>query len=393
MLRRFVLLIATMIFSALSGHAAVSQTGTITAIAADQSTVTIQKADQSTATLSVQDATLRAALKDKFKTNDAVSFSASDDGKQLTAIEAKAAPPQGTYPVTISSIAADQSSILGQKGDGSFQSFAIPADAAALRATVQSKFHAGDRVTVSSDDGKTAQAISAQVAIVSIKERIGVILGLLIVLTVTSSVLLKGHFRMLIVGKDNRYSNSKTQMALWFGVVMLVYLATVVLRILHGGGEMIGGVNVPQNLLVLSGLSVFTFGAAKGITSSNVAKAAQAAPPPTPPLPPPQGQPAGTATQMAPAPAPVVVKPPADHPDFFNDLLCDDTGQPDMGDFQMIVITVIAAAVFFVQVFQFLGHIELLTTVTTPDLDTTLLAVFGLGQGAYLTKKYVGDGA
>jgi hypothetical protein len=50
-----------------------------------------------------------------------------------------------------------------------------------------------------------------------------------------------------------------------------------------------------------------------------------------------------------------------------------------------------AVTVYLVQVFCFLGSIELLTVVTIPDVDTTILALFGLGQGAYLTKKYAGD--
>ena len=59
----------------------------------------------------------------------------------------------------------------------------------------------------------------------------------------------------------------------------------------------------------------------------------------------------------------------------------------------MVVITILAVVVYLAQLFAFLGSIELLKVVTIPDVDTTILATFGLGQGAYLTKKYAGDGA
>jgi hypothetical protein len=38
-----------------------------------------------------------------------------------------------------------------------------------------------------------------------------------------------------------------------------------------------------------------------------------------------------------------------------------------------------------------LGTIEFVKPITLPDVDSTILAGFGLGQGAYLTKKAVGN--
>jgi hypothetical protein len=46
---------------------------------------------------------------------------------------------------------------------------------------------------------------------------------------------------------------------------------------------------------------------------------------------------------------------------------------------------------YLVLVLHFLGSLELRATITLPDVDSTVLAVFGLGQGAYLTKKAVGN--
>jgi hypothetical protein len=46
---------------------------------------------------------------------------------------------------------------------------------------------------------------------------------------------------------------------------------------------------------------------------------------------------------------------------------------------------------YLVLVFNFFGSVEYSKIVSLPDVDTTLLATFGLGQGAYLTKKAVGN--
>jgi hypothetical protein len=169
-------------------------------------------------------------------------------------------------------------------------------------------------------------------------------------------------FPKLIVNEDNRYSNSKFQMALWFSVLVVTYLAAVFLRIPHG---LIGGVDIPKNLLLLSGMSALTFGAAKGITTNKVLEA----------------QSKGTVD-------PKLAK--GTTPSFFLDLVRDDHNLPDIGDFQMLVVTLMAVGVYLALAWHFLGSLELAKTVKLPDVDTTILATFGLGQGAYLTKKAVG---
>jgi hypothetical protein len=166
--------------------------------------------------------------------------------------------------------------------------------------------------------------------------------------------------QQLIIGEDNRYSNSKFQIALWFFVLIATYIATLWLRVWSAGWDFVGGVDIPKNLLLLSGLSALTFGGAKGITSSKAAA----------------------------APA---LKTAADKPNFFFDLTHNDQKQFDFGDFQMLVVTLIAVATYCVLIFNFLGTIEYSKAVSLPDVDTTILATFGLGQGAYLTKKAVGE--
>src|SRR5271157_4752919 len=75
-----------------------------------------------------------------------------------------------------------------------------------------------------------------------------VVLGLAAIVT-------KGAPLKFIVGQDNRYSNSKFQVALWFWIVISSYIATVVFRVWCAGWDFFGAVSIPQNLLVLSGLS------------------------------------------------------------------------------------------------------------------------------------------
>ena len=57
----------------------------------------------------------------------------------------------------------------------------------------------------------------------------------------------------------------------------------------------------------------------------------------------------------------------------------------------MLIMTFLAVVTFLALVFHFLGSLEARTIVYLPDVDTTILASFGLGHGAYLTKKAVGN--
>jgi hypothetical protein len=186
------------------------------------------------------------------------------------------------------------------------------------------------------------------------------------------------HPTRLIIGEDNRYSNSKFQIALWFAVLITSYLATVLLRVWFAGGDFLDGVSIPKNLLLISGMSAFTFSAAKGITTSKVNEAEA------------QGK---TDPKKA----------AGAQPNLLKDLTHDDgsSGGPggklarprmlDLGDFQMVVVTILAACVYLAAVYHFLGSIPKTTNIVLPDVDSTILATFGLGQGAYLAKKAVGN--
>jgi hypothetical protein len=175
--------------------------------------------------------------------------------------------------------------------------------------------------------------------------------------------LLHASPRRLVLGEDGRYSKSKFQVALWFATVIAGYLATVGLRWWGSGWTVAGGVGIPTDLLVISGISAFTFVGAKQVTVNKMAQSAA----------------------FAAAKQTVV---PSRFPD---DLVNDDAGNPDLGDTQMILITLIAVGTYLMTVFSWLGTLQLAAQVQMPDIGTTLVAVFGLGQGAYLVKKQIGS--
>jgi hypothetical protein len=232
---------------------------------------------------------------------------------------------------------------------------------------------AGDKVTTKlaiDNNNLTLEDISPQVIQVSVWEPWIVMLVTAVVFLGITFVLSRGDVRgLLFIGEDNRYSNSKTQLSLWFGVVIVVYVSAFFMRWWHAG--LIGHIGIPMNLLVLSGLSALTFAAAKGITSQKDADAQR------------HGQ--GGKTDGTPS--------------FPGDLIRSDTtdaspslpGQFDLGDFQMVVITLIAVASYIWIAANFLGNLAQCQSATLPDVDGTVLALFGVGQGAYLTKKAVSD--
>jgi hypothetical protein len=196
---------------------------------------------------------------------------------------------------------------------------------------------------------------------VSIKARLFVLAASFLFLVFCAAALTKCRPQEFLIGVDRRYSNSQSQIALWFAVVATVYASAIVLRCYYLGWDFIGGVGLPTNLIVLSGLSAFTFGGAKAITVSKLTPG-QLANPGT--------SPKGTGT-----------------PNLLTDLIQNDNGVADFGDFQMILIALAATIIFLLTAFHYLGLLALDKTVTLPDVDTTLLSGFGLGQGAYLFKK------
>ena len=190
------------------------------------------------------------------------------------------------------------------------------------------------------------------------------LIGAMAALYILAYVFTKGRPTALFLGTDNRYSSSKFQTVLWFSLVISAYIAIVYHRIFAAGWSYVGGVDIPPNLLILSGISVLSFTAAKAITVGKVEKAAT------------EGR-----TDM---------KANADTPRIL-DLVTDDSNRTDLGDFQMVAITILAVIIYAISAVEFMDHIEFRRVVTMPDVDATLLSIFGLGQAAYLGKKAAGN--
>lgn len=291
-----------------------------------------------------------------------------------------------TYPDSvlgqIVDIASDQSTVRvaliakadPSKGSQSAQPtrlLSVAADKKELRTLVKS-LHRGDLVTCQTEKGKDAlKDLQVDAPEVSGWWRLATMAGAaLLVWLFAWLVLGKGEISKLILGVDGLYSKSKFQLVVWFGALMVAYLSALWLRFCYSSNYLIGTVNVPTNLLVLSGLSALSFAGAKAITQTKQDRVDAAVA---------KGVPGAAALQKGPAPGRVA--------NLVYDLTHDDGGNVDLGDFQMVLITLVAALTYVVQVSMFLRTLDLSATVTLPDADSTILAAFGLGQGAYLLKK------
>jgi hypothetical protein len=281
---------------------------------------------------------------------------------------------------------------------------------AALK-TRLTQFHLGDHIRVAFDSTFAVQAIDgAAYSYVSTKYRFSMLLVCFLVPLAVATLMTWGHPFKLIVGLDNRYSNSKLQAALWFWVMLATYLDVLYFRISVAGLDFLGGINIPQNLLLLSGMSAITFTGAKAITTAkvnaanvNTVNAVNAAAVPANNL----AQAAAVAAVDRGADVAVVVPAaatanniPLQDPkngldageeSFWRDIVQNDLGNFDFGDFQMVIVTLLAICTYLLAVHHYIGSIDLTATTSLPDVDTTILSAFGLGQGAYLAKKAAGN--
>jgi hypothetical protein len=222
----------------------------------------------------------------------------------------------------------------------------------------------GDVVRIGVDNASTPQQI---VKLMSLARPVPLLARLIavsvsgLILLLLAGIVTGWKPLRFVLGVDNRYSNSQTQLALWFGVVATVYLTAFALRIFYLGTDYIGGVGLTEHVMELTGLSALSFGGAKVITAQKVANAEE------------KGLPPG--------------KLKAARPNLLRDLVTNDAGQADLGDFQMILITIVAVIIFLLSSIHFLERLAVEQQIVLPDVDTALLSGFGLGQGAYLLKK------
>lgn len=241
---------------------------------------------------------------------------------------------------------------------------------------LNAKLKAGDRVGVTFDNNDPTQAIASINSVArqaSRKERfVALILALIVPLAFACWASNWAPLNF-IIGQDKRYSNSKFQAVVWFNAVITVYLAMLGLRVYFGGLNLVVGLDIPGNLLMLSGLSALTYGGAKAVTVQKQANA----------------QATVAAAREKGQPVDQISIKEEGAPNFPENLFQGDDGQLDLGDSESVFITLLAVFVFLFASFAWLEWVEILNNWSLPDVDGTLLATFGLGQGAYLTKKAV----
>lgn len=189
----------------------------------------------------------------------------------------------------------------------------------------------------------------------------------------------------LIIGGDKRYSYSKFQMVTWFFVLFVVYIATLSMFLVNGWGTYLGKISIPPNLAILSGLSALTYGAAKAITVSKIEEAKANSPVFL-------AQHGAGASQASPAEQVTANKVIALKVDNvtkprIQDLVRDDENCIDLGDSQALFVTLLAVILYLIGGFLFLSRLTIAPEISIPNVDSALMTVFGLGQGAYLAKK------
>jgi hypothetical protein len=168
------------------------------------------------------------------------------------------------------------------------------------------------------------------------------------------------------MGADGRLSTSKFQFLLWTWVVVFVYAWFYAARAQSGHFEPIN--DLPANVLLAMGISVTTLASAKAITTSYVLDSR--------------------------------VEKPAQNPAEASakDLVTNDNQGPEITKIQMLIWTLVAAAVYVAAASHAAQAYASCTIVPNaalppecqfPDIDPALMVLMGLGQAAYLGNKLV----
>ncbi|MBV9718355.1 MAG: hypothetical protein JOZ77_03495 [Candidatus Eremiobacteraeota bacterium] len=173
----------------------------------------------------------------------------------------------------------------------------------------------------------------------------------------------------LALGEDGRLSSSKFQFLLWTLPIIFVFVDLTLAR-----GKLPAIYNLPMNVMLALGLSLSTMVGAKGIIVSYIAnnkisKASLLT--------------VSDRTGKA-------VEPPIN----LADLVQTDQGLPDLTKAQMLAWTVVAIGVFLYRFgVDFKSYVGCQPNdpncLPFPDIDTALMVLMGLGQGAYIGGKLV----
>jgi len=194
----------------------------------------------------------------------------------------------------------------------------------------------------------------------------------LLILRIIMGILTGGKFtfRRLILGKDNGLSVSQLQAAFCTIIVLAAYIAVYSSNFLLGQYNPI--INIPGNLLILAGLSYATYVGAGSITQTQLERSYQ------------------EKTGVAPPTGEYIPKE-TDHSGSPGDLVNTDENQTDLTKFQLIAWNLVAAVIFWIALHQSLDHFLAVSNAAAslnfPDIDQTLLALVGIGQGTYIANK------
>jgi hypothetical protein len=161
-------------------------------------------------------------------------------------------------------------------------------------------------------------------------------------------------FVALVNGRDGRWSTSKTSAVLWTYAVWFAFLTIL----LHTNGKGLEHAVLKQQYLVLMGIPVATAVVAKAITQTKVES--------------------GKVVTKAPDGA--ETNPVAG----VGQLVTNDTGQPDLLDFQYFGFNLLLLGYFFA---RFLGHQKF----GLPNLPDSLVALTGVSAAGYVGKKGITD--
>jgi len=154
----------------------------------------------------------------------------------------------------------------------------------------------------------------------------------------------------LVEGHDERASISKLQWFLWTTVIAFSYVTIYTTRALAGNFAIME--TLPYNLWVVMGFSTGTMIAAKGVAAAYTVK----------------GRVVKTKG--------IGAKP--------GELVKDDSGYPDLSKAQLLTWTLVAIGVYIANVVNQVGNGS---SAVVPNIDTTLMVLMGLSQGAYIGKK------
>jgi hypothetical protein len=163
----------------------------------------------------------------------------------------------------------------------------------------------------------------------------------------------------LVIGEDGRVSTSKLQLVLWTYAVAFVFLSAIA-----QGVDVISMATIQTQYLFLLGIPAAGAAGASLITSQKIQSGQIAKP---------SVEDTGSDTAAKDPPGPV---------QGLGQVVTDDQGQGDIGDFQYFVFNLVTLAFFFEKLFSS-------GVATLPVIPDTLVALTGASALTYLTKKGV----